>query len=157
MIKPSPEDDAISVISHIPQTESFNIDFSRSNDDFPYQKVSFESFDLPPQLEKYPSNVRWISPSISPTGQHFSAIALNSKLQQTSVYIWELDHKLKKTSIKHHYLFDKVTYEGNLNGLTNETFDGSQTLVTNATMSSNAVKQAINDAFATYSSQGGNE
>ena len=109
MIKPSTQDDAVSVISQISHNESFNIKFSRSDDNFPYQKVSFESFDLPPKLEKYPSDVRWISPSISPRfARYFSAVALDNKRQRTLVYIWELDHKLKKASIKHHYKFDKV-------------------------------------------------
>ena len=109
MIKPSTQDDAVSVISQISHNESFNIKFSRSDDNFPYQKVSFESFDLPPKLEKYPSDVRWVSPSISPRfARYFSAIALDNKHQRTLVYIWELDHKLKKASIKHHYKFDKV-------------------------------------------------
>lgn len=35
-------------------------------------------------------------------------------------------------------------------GLTDETFDGSQALIAAATMSSNAMKQATNDSFATF-------
>ena len=37
-----------------------------------------------------------------------------------------------------------------MNGLTSETFDGSQAIISSATKSSNAVSQAINDAFAAY-------
>lgn len=50
--------------------------------------------------------------------------------------------------------FDKNWSEGDYKngfvGLTDETFDGSQALIAAATMSSNAIKEATKDSFATY-------
>ena len=59
--------------------------------------------------------------------------------------------------------FDKNWSEGDYKngfvGLTEETFgDGSKALIASATMSSNAIKEATKDAFATYKTlkDGGN-
>ena len=46
--------------------------------------------------------------------------------------------------------YSDVVYKELMNGLTSETFDGSQAIISSATKSSNAVSQAINDAFAAY-------
>ena len=50
----------------------------------------------------------------------------------------------------------KDQYQGGFNGLTGETFDGSQAMMSGATMTSNATKQTMFDVFAQYASQGGN-
>ncbi len=41
-------------------------------------------------------------------------------------------------------------YQSRFEGLTSETFDGSQAIIATATMTSNAVKQSTYDAFATF-------
>ena len=41
-------------------------------------------------------------------------------------------------------------YISGFNGLTAETFDGSQAVITGATMTSNAIKQSTNDSFAAF-------
>lgn len=41
-------------------------------------------------------------------------------------------------------------YKEGFEGLTSETFDGSQAMIATATMTSNAMKQSTNDAFAAY-------
>ena len=41
-------------------------------------------------------------------------------------------------------------FDSGLGGLTNETFDGSQTLISGATMTSNSMAQSLKDAFAAY-------
>lgn len=51
--------------------------------------------------------------------------------------------------------FDKNEYLGGFPGLDEDTL-GDSTLVSGATLSSSAVKQAINDAFALFASKGGN-
>lgn len=59
--------------------------------------------------------------------------------------------------------FDKnwsqTDYINGFVGLTDETFDGSQAIIAAATMSSNAMKQATNDSFATFKvvKEGGNK
>lgn len=55
---------------------------------------------------------------------------------------------------------DVNTYRDGFNGLTSETFDGSQAIIATATMTSNAMKQSTNDAFAAFkaiTTNGGNE
>lgn len=52
--------------------------------------------------------------------------------------------------------FDKAGYEAGFNGLTNETFDGSQALIAGATYTQNSMKQAVSDVFAAFTSKGGN-
>ena len=41
-------------------------------------------------------------------------------------------------------------YQSRFEGLSSETFDGSQAIIATATMTSNAIKQATYDAFATF-------
>ena len=41
-------------------------------------------------------------------------------------------------------------YQGGFEGLTSETFDGSQAIIATATMTSNAVKQSTYDSFAAF-------
>ena len=52
--------------------------------------------------------------------------------------------------------YNESTYEGGFVGVTKPTFD-NQSLISGATMSSNAVKQGVNDIFAAFASQGGNK
>ena len=47
---------------------------------------------------------------------------------------------------------DKGAYKDGFTGLTSDTFDGSQAVIATATLSSNAMKQATNDAFAAFDS-----
>ena len=66
-----------------------------------------------------------------------------------SAFFFEEEYFFKKPS------FNKDNYVGALEGLDGTTL-GDATLVTGATLSSNAVKQAINDAFAEFATLGGN-
>ena len=45
---------------------------------------------------------------------------------------------------------DVNAYRDGFKGLTSETFDGSQAIIATATMTSNAIKQSTNDAFAAF-------
>lgn len=45
---------------------------------------------------------------------------------------------------------DNAVYRDGFTGLTADTFDGSQAVIATATMTSNAMKQAVNDAFAEF-------
>jgi hypothetical protein len=45
---------------------------------------------------------------------------------------------------------DVNSYRDGFKGLTSETFDGSQAIIATATMTSNAMKQSTNDAFAAF-------
>ena len=51
---------------------------------------------------------------------------------------------------------DEPAYKDGFKDLTVDTFDGSQAMVSGATVSSNAVKQAINDIFAAHNKGGNN-
>ena len=52
---------------------------------------------------------------------------------------------------------DAGAYKGGFEGLTTDTFNGEQAVIATATMTSNAMKQSTEDAFATFSSiKGGN-
>ena len=50
----------------------------------------------------------------------------------------------------------KDEYQNRFNGIVGEAYDGSQSLMAGATMSSNATDQAIKDVIAAYASKGGN-
>lgn len=47
---------------------------------------------------------------------------------------------------------DKTAYKAGFDGLTSETFTGEQAVIATATMTSNAMKEAVNDAFASFDS-----
>ena len=66
-----------------------------------------------------------------------------------SAFFFEDEHFFNKPT------FNKDNYVGALEGLDEATL-GNATLVTGATLSSNGVKQAINDAFAEFAALGGN-
>ena len=52
---------------------------------------------------------------------------------------------------------NKTEYKAGFEGLTGETFTGDQAIIATATMTSNAIKQSTNDAFATFNTIKGGE
>ena len=74
-------------------------------------------------------------------------------------YIIDSEGKIAKMSAQQ-FIFDEEyfgafagmpsDYQSRFEGLSSETFDGSQAIIATATMTSNAIKQATYDAFATF-------
>lgn len=74
-------------------------------------------------------------------------------------FILDAEGKIVKMSAKE-FVFDEEyffgfggipnNYQGGFEGLTSETFDGSQAIIATATMTSNAMKQSTYDSFAAF-------